>query len=123
MCLFAKKKSRADSDIICYKVGIPMENGITSPYMGFPFLFNKEYTDEAPEGLQELEGKKFCVSSGFFHSFGDKKRAEKEANDLIRGYGGSIIFKVYRAIIPKGTEYYEGILYDMCSKKIKILND
>ena len=91
--------------------------------MGFPFLFNKEYTDEAPEGLQELEGKKFCVLSGFFHSFGDKKRAEKEVNDLIRGYGGSIIFKVYRAIIPKGTEYYEGVLYDMCSKKLKILND
>lgn len=123
MCLFVKKKGRTDSDIICYKVGIPMENGITSPYMGFPFLFNKEYVDEAPEELQELEEKRACISSGYFHSFGDKKRAEKEANDLNRGYGGSITFKIYRAIIPKDTEYYEGMLYDMCSKKLKILND
>lgn len=66
MCLFAKKKSQADSDIICYKVGIPMENGMTSPYMGFPFLFNKEYVDEAPEELQELEGKKLVYQVDFF---------------------------------------------------------
>ena len=124
MCLLSKQDIyTADSDIMCYKVGEVSLNGITSPYKYFFFEFNKLYTDQEPEKvIERIDGHKI-IEAGFFHAFADKRAALKEAEDLNRGYGYSKEYKVFQAIIPKGTKYYKGSLYDICAKSIKILRD
>ena len=124
MCLLSKQDIyTADSDIMCYKVGEVSLNGITSPYKYFFFEFNKLYTDQEPEMvIERIDGHKI-IEAGFFHAFADKRAALKEAEDLNRGYGYSKEYKVFQAIIPKGTKYYKGSLYDICAKSIKILRD
>ena len=122
MCLLSKQDIyTADSDIMCYKVGEVSLNGITSPYKYFFFEFNKLYTDQEPEKVMEYGAGHKIIEAGFFHAFADKRDALKEAEDLNRGYGYSKEYKVFQAIIPKGTKYYKGSLYDICAKSIKIL--
>ncbi len=124
MCLFSKQDIyTTDSDIMCYKVGEASPNGITSPYKYFFFEFDKLYTDQEPEKVMTYgEGHKI-IEEGFFHAFRDEKAALKEAEDLNRGYGYKKYYKIFKAIIPKGTRYCEGELYDICAKSIKILNE
>lgn len=124
MCLLSKQDIyTADSDIMCYKVGEVSLNGIISPYELFFFEFDKLYTDQEPEMITECEEGHKMIEAGFFHAFADKRAALKEAEDLNRGYGYSKKYKVFQAIIPKGTKYYKGSLYDICAKSIKILGD
>lgn len=124
MCLLSKQDIyTADSDIMCYKVGKVSRNGIISPYELFFFEFDKLYTDQEPEMvIERVDGHKI-IEAGFFHAFADKRAALKEAEDLNRDYGYSKKYKVFQAIIPKGTKYYKGSLYDICAKSIKILGD
>ena len=124
MCLLSKQDIyTADSDIMCYKVAKVSLNGIISPYELFFFEFDKLYTDHKPEMvIERVDGHKI-IEAGFFHTFADKRAALKEAEDLNRGYGYSKKYKVFQAIIPKGTKYYKGSLYDICTKSIKILRD
>ena len=124
MCLFSKQGIfTTGSDIICYKVGEGSLTGITSPYKYFFFEFDKLYTDHEPEKIMECgEGHKI-IEDGFFHAFTSEKAALKEAEDLNHGYGYKSNYKVFKAIIPKGTRYCEGTLDDICAKSIKILNE
>ena len=124
MCLFSKHDIyTTGSDIMCYKVGEVSLNGITSPYKYFFFEFNKLYTDQEPEKVMEYEAGHKIIEAGFFHAFADKRAALKEAEDLNRWYGYSKKYKVFQAIIPKGTKYYKGSHHDICAKSIKILGD
>ena len=124
MCLFSKHDIyTTDSDIMCYKVGKVSRNGIISPYELFFFEFDKLYTDQKPEKVMErVDGLKI-IEAGFFHAFTDKRAALKEAEDLNIGYSYSKKYKVFQAIIPKGTKYYKGSHHDICAKSIKILGD
>ena len=124
MCLFSKHDIyTTGSDIMCYKIGEVSLNGITSPYKYFFFEFNKLYTDQEPEKVMKYGAGHKIIEAGFFHAFTDKRAALKEAEDLNRGYGYSKKYKVFQAIIPKGTKYYKGSHHDICTKSIKILGD
>ena len=123
MCLFSKHDIyTTGSDIMCYKVGEVSLNGITSPYKYFFFEFNKLYTDQEPEKVMEYGAGHKIIEARSFHAFTDKRAALKEAEDLNTGYGYSKEYKVFQAIIPRGTKYYKGSLYDICAKSIKILD-
>lgn len=124
MCLFSKQDIyTTGSDIMCYKVGEASSNGVTSPYEFFFFEFDKLYTDQKLERIMECRGGHKIIGAGFFHAFVNERAALKEAEDLNRSYGYSKEYKTFQAIIPKGTKYYKGSLYDICAKSIKILRD
>ena len=124
MCLLSKQDIyTADSDIMCYKVGKVSRNGIISPCELFFFEFDKLYTDQKPEMITECEEGHKMIEAGFFHAFADARVALKEAEGLNRWYGYDKKYKVFQAIIPKGTKYYKGLHHDICAKSIKILGD
>jgi hypothetical protein len=124
MCLFSEQGIyTADSDIMCYKVGKVALNGIKSPSEWFFFEFDKLYTDQEPEMITECEEGHKMIGAGFFHAFVDERVALKEAEGVNRWYGYSKEYKVFQAIIPKGTKYYKGLHHDICAKSIKILRD
>lgn len=124
MCLLSKQDIyTADSDIMCYKVGEVSLNGIISPCEYFFFEFDKLYTDQEPEMITEYKEGYKMIEAGFFHSFADARVALKGAEDLNRWYDYSKKYKVFQAIIPKGTKYYKGLHHDICAKSIKILGD
>lgn len=124
MCLLSKQDIyTADSDIMCYKVGKASRNGIISPCELFFFEFDKLYTDQEPEMITECEEGHKMIEAGFFHAFADARVALKEAEGLNRWYDYSKKYKVFQAIIPKGTKYYKGLHHDICAKSIKILGD
>lgn len=125
MCLFSEQGIyTADSDIMCYKVGkVPLNgiNGIISPFELFFFEFDKLYTGQKPETIMErIDGLKIIVA-GFFHAFVDERTALIKAEELRHSYNKK--YKVFQAIIPKGTKYYKGLHHDICAKSIKILRD
>lgn len=83
--------------------------------------FDKLYTDQKPEMVMErVDGLKMIVA-GFFHAYADARVALKKAKEPRHGYGKK--YKVFQAIIPKGTKYYKGSHHDICAKSIKILRD
>lgn len=131
MCLLSKQDIyTADSDIMCYKVGVVSSNGITSPYEFFFFEFDKLYTDQKLEKIIEYIGSHKRIGAGFFHAFADERAALKEVEDLNNLFGDlnkscgyNIEYKTFQAIIPKGTKYYKGLHHDICAKSIKILGD
>lgn len=124
MCLLSKQDIyTADSDIMCYKVGEVSLNGIISPCEFFFFEFDKLYTDQKPEMITECEEGHKMIEAGFFHAFADEIVAFKEAEGLNGWCGFSKKYKVFQAIIPKGTKYYKGLHHDICAKSIKILRD
>ena len=124
MCLLSKQDIyTADSDIMCYKVGKVSRNGIISPCELFFFEFDKLYTDQKPEMITECEEGHKMIEAGFFHAFAYARVALKEAEGLNRWYGYGKKYKVFQAIITKGTKYYKGSHHDICAKSIKILGD
>lgn len=124
MCLLSKQDIyTADSDIMCYKVAKVSLNGIISPCELFFFEFDKLYTDREPEMITECEEGHKMIEAGFFHAYADARVALKEAEGLNRWYGYSKKYKVFQALIPKGTKYYKGLHHDICAKSIKILRD
>lgn len=124
MCLLSKQDIyTANLDIMCYKVGEVSLNGIISPCEYFFFEFDKLYTDQEPEKVMEYGAGHKIIEAEFFHAFTNKRAALKGAEDLNKWYGYSKKYKVFQAIIPKGTKYYKGSLYDICAKSIKILGD
>lgn len=125
MCLFSEQGIyTADSDIMCYKVGkVPLNgiNGIISAFELFFFEFDKLYTDQEPEMITECEECLKMIGAGFFHAFVDERYALIKAEELRHSYNKE--YKVFQAIIPKGTKYYKGLHHDICAKSIKILRD
>jgi hypothetical protein len=133
MCLHLRKNTKkkiADKDIVCYKVLFYDETDKThavSQFEGFDYMLGRlEYTQlDSPDAIHR-------VFFGF-HSY----KYYEDALESIYAYGGLLDCncenfeenraKVYTCIIPKGSDYYEGIQpsmpYDMvgyCSNQIVI---
>ena len=85
MCLYSKQKVPliADKDIECYKILIPVDGKLITPYRDFVFSTNSIVEDEAEEHIDELFGTTE-ISSGFFHSFRTKERVLEEIKTLQR---------------------------------------
>ena len=135
MCLHLcknTKKKIADKDIVCYKVLFYDETDKThavSQFEGFDYMLGRlEYS------LLDLPDYSYRVFHGF-HSY----KYYEDALESIYAYGlldcnygnsWENREKVYKCIIPKGSDYYEGIQpsmpYDMvgyCSSQIVIMEE
>ena len=114
MCLKVRGKFKvAKKDIVCYKVlevRIDDNNSLRSAYNSeYKWELNKLMSPEKTL-LNREEFKKNVlrekeVTYGMLHTFKNKKRAFKLANELSNTYYPC---QVHKCIIPKGTEYIKG---------------
>lgn len=123
MCLSEiSEKKIAEEDIVCYKIVHKFtDKHYRTVFQGMKVFLNTEYTDTASEDdffPNEING-------GYYHSFKDKNSTIKYS----RFFGAPAC--VLKGIIPKGSEYYEGVyvsIYDgvlpgYASKKIKYIEE
>jgi flagellar biosynthesis regulator FlbT len=122
MCLFSSQKMPliADKNILCYKILVLDKNQLRTPYRDFIFQTNVLIVDSAEEHVGELFGMSE-VTSGFFHTLATKEEVLKEVGTLQRKLPKGSKLKVFKAVIPKGYEYYVGQRSDMCSKALIII--
>lgn len=111
MCLIVNKENCnakiADHDIICYKLmyGYKDDNGnvkIVSPYQYAHHPFNKTIVAKGRANKHNYYSDFKELRGGVIHSYSTLDGA---VDDMTNFCDGNIIFK---AIIPKGTKYYEG---------------
>lgn len=116
MCLNTNQISshKAKEDIECYKVlileeGVDMENNLHSPLYGeMSWEIGKLYKDDKFVPL--LSGQK---QNGFFTvSFSNRVQygyhTYKHLNGALNLIGGTHGYKIFKAIIPEGSQYFEG---------------
>ena len=107
MCQVENIKLLAENDIVVYKVLVrkaPYDQTkeptlLVGPYSNYPYQIGGEYQEEPttePKYDQQID-------KGFFHAFVN----EQDAMDFVYFFG-PIGSAVYKAVIPKGTTYYQG---------------
>lgn len=121
MCLFSEKKEPeiANRDIECYKILVPIGDQLYTPYRKFPFPTNTIVEDENKANIVELFGC-YMIEEGFFHVHTLRESIIEEIK-YIQRKRKQLKLKVYKAIIPKGSQYYIGQRGDLCTKALKIL--
>lgn len=124
MCLFTNRKTPyiAKEDIIIYKVVCTNSNGIyESFYARFPYKLGVEYEQHEDFTIEEVPflyyGTKYIISKGWFHSYIDYFHTFMEYNSIIKDV------VIVKGIIPKGSEYYRGVGGEICSRKIKLIEE
>lgn len=123
MCLATTqiKPYIADSDISCYKILVPVSSSnYITPYRDFSFPLNTIITDSAEEHIVEVFGMTM-IESGYFHTFNSKERVLEEI-EILRRKSPKMKLKVFKAIIPKGSNYYVGLRSDLCSSSLMIID-
>lgn len=138
MCLFSKKRTSANKDLVCYKIIERYENFYgeccyKTPFQGTPVsikvIEGQEFRpDPFPSiSVERKSNSNYEVYGGFIHSYKTRWKARKMAK-----YMRETIFKdekrwyeIYKCIIPKGTEYFDGVEVNgfgaYASKSIKII--
>lgn len=132
MCLITKQQNPkiANKDIVCYKY---LDSNLKSPYTQFQYEFDKLYTTKIrksnewtcfgnldenflDENYPHWSERKYsilkCLGRGF-HSSKTIKRLQMEGIDTK---------KIYKCIIPKGSEYYEDFTQLFISDKLIVKN-
>ena len=102
MCLSnltTKKAKTAKEDIICYKT---LDKDLYSPYRNHKYELGKDVTSDYPMTVDNI-GSIFCG----LHSFKTFKDAKTELEIWAIVQFKTIV--IYKAIIPKGAEYFEGV--------------
>lgn len=88
----------ADHDIVCFKALEYLDGKLTSPfYKGCRWEVGRKKTNRHP--IPSIRG---IVRGGHYHAY-------KNCKDALRSKGLREHWKIYKAIIPKGTKYFEGI--------------
>ena len=138
MCLITeqKKPKKTRTEQVYYKVALVDKLNVSisqesmtfyfSPYKTYPIFIgrNERIPDDQPwevetyykdrassikwEVHEEFNDMRL-VEGGGFHLFISRKDAENEAEYLNSVY--SLHFRVIKAVVPKGTEYYKGHYY------------
>lgn len=124
MCLVSEKKtpSTSTNDIKCYKILIPVGGKLFTPYRDFLFSVGEVVVDKVDKEPSECFGF-LMIESGYFHSYRNLNAAKKEVEKLKRKISKGKVPKIYNAIIPTGTEYYEGQYEDICSKALQVIDE
>jgi len=131
MCVYSTKqleKKVAETDIDVFKLLLCRFGKLYSPYM----LYNRfrrslkitlsleEITWELGEmksvSLGEVKTK--CTSQGIIFMTSSGLYSVSSPNSI--GHGGC---KMFKAIIPEGSEYYEGVNGEYCSNQLKIVEE
>lgn len=124
MCLVSEKKtpSTSTNDIKCYKILIPVGGKLFTPYRDFLFPVGEVVVDEVDKEPSECFGF-LMIEGGHFHSYKSLNAAKKKVGELKRKVPKGKVLKIYNAVIPANTEYYEGQFEDICSKALKVTDE
>lgn len=124
MCLISEKKtpSTSTNDIKCYKILIPAGGKLFTPYRDFLFPVGEVVVDKVDKEPSECFGV-LMIEGGYFHSYKNLQAAKKKVEELKRKVLKGKVLKIYNAVIPANTEYYEGQLEDICSKALKVTDE
>ena len=148
MCLFITtpkgtypKAKKAETDIVCYKIvkvakGRKGEEIIASPFMDSKTIaWNLGEVKKAsrlirprPSPLfQELGSTVYGVGAGYLHSYKDLETANTSLRSFVNNFAKQ--YKLYKAVIPEGTVYYEGDHRNIhqyegyASRKLKLIEE
>lgn len=108
MCLIVKDcRKKATEDITCYKVLLNYNDSLASPCT-FGDIHNHTCWNVGETKTDTNKGKrnKNMVEGGYFHSFNTIESAMRMVLDF-----PSAPLKIFKAIIPQGTLYYEGVCF------------
>lgn len=117
MCLYTKNKKAktASEDLVCYKVLIKnygTHSCCVTPYAGYVVEFDKELVADGQKSINHLRMQDFHtnygVKSGFFHTYENYNDALMVARDIKLNKRFTSCY-VAKCIIPKGTNYYDGL--------------
>ena len=124
MCLISETKTPSTSiyDIKCYKILIPVDGKLFTPYRNFLFSIDEVVVDKVDKKPSEYFGF-LMIEGGYFHSYKSLEAAKKKVEELKRKAPKGKVLKIYNAVIPTNTEYYEGQFEDICSKALKITDE
>lgn len=124
MCLTTTtdKPSISKENIEVYKI---VQSDLSSVFVpNFKYKVGIIMNDEAIEDIS-LGFKHYFIKSGYFHSFKSLFEAEntKKTYDLYNKYHKiNIKYDIYRAEIPAGTPFLEGVYnQELCSKSLKLI--
>lgn len=125
MCLATKTNtpSISTNDIDCYKILIPVGGKLITPYRDFLFPVGEVVTDEVEAPEPKSFGNVYLIEAGYFHAYDNIKSAKKLQEGFRRKASKRIEFKVFKAIIPAGTPYFQNEFGDICSKSLKIVEE
>jgi len=138
MCLFSRIKTNAKKDLICYKIIERYKNFYgeycyKTPFQGTPVSIKViEGQEFKPDpfisiGADRKSDGHYEVYDGFIHSYKTRWKARKMAKYIRETLfkGEDRWYDVYKCIIPKGTEYFDGVDENgfgaYASKSIKII--
>ena len=129
MCLYSTKgKSQiADEDISCYKVLLYKDGRYITPFQDFPVQFEQKMVDDTEELPPNPILEYFEVTVGYFHScrtllsvrnilINLKLNSSRSKKPLPK-------IRIFKATIPKGSVYFDGLCEDYCSKELIIHNE
>ena len=131
MCLISyKEKKIAEEDITVYKILCKHVNNLVDTIEYHPpFKSRFEYkkglnsTESEKENVYKNVYKNYArttVEGGFLHAYTDIRvafRIMKENFVDVKPFKET--YHVFKMVIPKGTEYYEGCVTDICAKVLK----
>ena len=129
MCLICDKKpvvKRTGKDRVFYKILAVVKpslgGGYRTPYANSYVDLNKLIVeDETDDFHASLCYDRYEVSFGGFHLFTNKRNAFTERNWLEKNCLPSYIetYKVFKAVVPKGTPYIEGY-FELNNKSVVV---
>lgn len=123
MCLLTKENlpKKAWEDIPVFKLVKVKKEIISSPWYEFVFELNKLYENEEEPKEDRYKTLQF-IGNGYFHSFVTLEAAKRKMEE-VQKYEPKTDFRIYKAIIPMGYQYYTGISDDYCSKALKVIEE
>lgn len=129
MCLYSTrdKPQIADKDIPCYKVLLYKNEQYYTPFIDYRVQFEQKMVDDTEEIVPKAVFDYFEVEHGYFHTCGTlgavrnilmqlKVNSSRSRKPLPK-------LRIFKATIPKGSAYYEGVREDYCSKELIIHNE
>lgn len=115
MCLYTEqiKPKVAEKDIVVYKV---LNHNMLSPYYGLSYPLNRKITSKLLCYDHEWSPRTpiFNIEEGL-HAYTKRRVAYARQHDLNILTKESVVYSVYKAIIPKGSKYYIGLDNDIAS--------
>lgn len=126
MCLATKTNTPSISanDIDCYKILIPVGGKLITPYRDFLFPVGEVVTDEVEAPEPKSFGNVYLIEAGYFHAYDNLRSAMRKRSELMRRlFNKKTEFKVFKAILPAGTPYFQNEFGDICSKSLKIVEE
>lgn len=129
MCLYTREEKPliADKDIPCYKVLFYKNGEYYTPFRDYRVKFEQKMIDDTEETSPKVIFEYFEIECGYYHTCGTKQGVKNIILQLAVHSKRNKLpipkLRVFKATIPKGSAYYEGVREDYCSKELIIHNE